>query len=118
MLTMTRQHLYSALIRAAQREGVEIMTNSEVIAATAAGKLMTIDGRNFKADLVVGVDGREWEDCERPLTEHTQDCSAQIANERRLSRWDVDTLRTANHVPTGTGGFGPLVERKADGIDA
>ena len=57
MLTMTRQHLYSALIRAAQREGIEIITNSEVIGATSAGTLTTADGRKFEADLVVGADG-------------------------------------------------------------
>jgi 2-methyl-3-hydroxypyridine 5-carboxylic acid dioxygenase len=51
---------------------------------------------------------QEWEDRERPLTERTQDCSAQIASERRRSRWDEDTLRTANHIPTGTEHFGPL----------
>jgi 2-methyl-3-hydroxypyridine 5-carboxylic acid dioxygenase len=278
MLTMTRQHLYSALIRAAQREGIEIITNSEVIGATPAGTLTTADGRKFEADLVVGADGvrskvrdslgllherntyvdgivrvlgprlkhelgpgnwdhvidfwnmqgrplrilyvpcnqqdlylammapvadreataiplrtdiwieafpqlapvvrelsvggrydayestklirwssgkvaivgdaahamtptlgqgagtammnalalavaldrqpsmegalQEWEERERPLTERTQDYSAQIAKERRLSRWDAETLRTANHVPTGTEGFGPLVERR------
>jgi 2-methyl-3-hydroxypyridine 5-carboxylic acid dioxygenase len=278
MLTMTRQHLYSALIRAAQREGIEIIANSEVIGATPAGTLTTADGRKFEADLVVGADGvrskvrdslgllherntyadgivrvlaprlkhelgpgnwdrvidfwnmqgrplrilyvpcneqdlylammapvadgeataiplrtdiwieafpqlapvvrelsvggrydayettklirwssgkvaivgdaahamtptlgqgagtammnalalavaldrqpsmegalQEWEERERPLTERTQDYSAQIANERRLSRWDAETLRTANHVPTGTEGFGPLVERR------
>jgi 2-methyl-3-hydroxypyridine 5-carboxylic acid dioxygenase len=279
MLTMTRQHLYSALIRAAQREGIEIITNSEVIGATPAGTLTTADGRKFEADLVVGADGvrsqvrdslgllherntyadgivrvlaprlkhelgpgnwdrvidfwnmqgrplrilyvpcneqdlylammapvadgeataiplrtdiwieafpqlapvvrelsvggrydayettklirwssgkvaivgdaahamtptlgqgagtammnalalavaldrqpsmegalQEWEERERPLTERTQDYSAQIANERRLSRWDAETLRTANHVPTGTEGFGPLVRRNS-----
>jgi hypothetical protein len=52
---------------------------------------------------------QEWEKRERPLTDYTQDCSAQIANERRLSRWDPETLRTANHIPTGTEHFGPLV---------
>src|ERR1700730_4231605 len=275
MLTMTRQHLYSALIRAAQREGIEILTNSKVVGATPAGTLTTADGRNFEADLVVGADGvrskvrdslgllherniygdgivrvlaprlkhelglgswdrvidfwnmqsrplrilyvpcnahdlylammapvadgeataiplrtdiwieafpqlapvirklsvggrydayettklsrwsagnvaiigdaahamtptlgqgagtammnalalavglettrcvpsalQEWEKHERPLTEYTQDCSAQIANERRLSRWDPETLRTANHIPAGTEHFGPLV---------
>jgi len=50
----------------------------------------------------------EWEQRERPLTEHTQDCSAEIAAERRLSRWDANTLRAANHVPTGTEHLGPL----------
>jgi 2-methyl-3-hydroxypyridine 5-carboxylic acid dioxygenase len=276
MLTMTRQQLYSALIRAAQRQGIEIVTGSQVTGATPDGELMTADGGKIKADLVVGADGvrsrvrdslgllkernvysdgivrvlaprpqhelgpgnwdhvidfwnlhdrplrilyvpcnehdlylammapvadreatalplradiwikafpqlapvirrlrvggrydayettklirwssgsvaivgdaahamtptlgqgagiammnalalavalerrpsmpralEEWEDRERPLTEHTQDCSAQIANERRLSRWDADTLRAANHVPTGTENFGPLIE--------
>src|SRR6266851_10405017 len=57
MLTMTRQHLYSALFRAAQREGVEIITNSEAIGATPAGTLTTADGGSFEADLVVGADG-------------------------------------------------------------
>jgi 2-methyl-3-hydroxypyridine 5-carboxylic acid dioxygenase len=275
MLTMTREHLYSALIRAAQRQGIEIVTNSQVAGATPGGELMTSDGRKFKADLVIGADGvrskvrdslgllkernicsdgivrvlaprlqhelgpgnwdhvidfwnmqnrplrilyvpcnehdlylammapvadqeataiplradiwieafpqlapvirklhvggrydayettklirwssgrvaivgdaahamtptlgqgagtamvnalalavalerqpsiqralAEWEDRARPLTEHTQDRSAQIANERRLSRWDDDTLRAANHIPTGTEKFGPLV---------
>jgi 2-methyl-3-hydroxypyridine 5-carboxylic acid dioxygenase len=57
MLTMTRQHLYSALIRAAQRQGIEIETKSQVTGATSDGELMTADGRKFKADLVVGADG-------------------------------------------------------------
>jgi len=281
MLTMTRQHLYSALIRTAQRHDVEIITNSEVIGASAAGTLRTANGSSFAADLVVGADGvrskvrdalgllrernvyadgivrvlaprlrkelgpgnwdhvidfwnmqsrplrilyvpcnaqdlylammaqvsdreanaiplrtdiwcpafpqlapvirqvsaggrydayettklkqwssgrvaiigdaahamtptlgqgagtammnalalgvsleqesslehalQKWEARERPLTEYTQDCSAQIANERRLSRWDHETLRTANHIPTGTEHFGPLAHKTAPG---
>jgi 2-methyl-3-hydroxypyridine 5-carboxylic acid dioxygenase len=276
MLTMTRQHLYSALIRAAQRHGIEIITGSEAVGATREGVLITADGGSFAADLVVGADGvgskvrdsigllqerhvyvdgivrvlaprpqeklgpgnwdhvidfwnmqsrplrvlyvpcnardlylammapvadqeataiplrtdiwmtafpqltpvirsisvggrydayettklkrwsrgrvaiigdaahamtptlgqgagtammnalslavaleqepaieralARWEERERPLTEHTQDCSAQIANERRLSRWDNETLRAANRIPAGTEHFGPLVE--------
>ena len=275
MLAMTRQHLYAALVRAARREGIDIVVGSEVAGATPAGSLITADGRQFQADLVIGADGvrskvrdslgllqerniysdgivrvlaprlkdelgsgawdrvidfwnmqprplrilyvpcneqdlylammapvadkeataiplrtdiwieafpqlapviykltvggrydayettklsrwsagnvaivgdaahamtptlgqgagtammnalalavalettrcvpsalQEWEKRERPLTEYTQDCSAQIANERRLSRWDPETLRTANHIPTGTEHFGPLV---------
>ena len=53
---------------------------------------------------------QEWEQRERPLTENTQDRSAQIANERRLSRWDPGTLRAANQIPTGTEHFGSLVD--------
>jgi 2-methyl-3-hydroxypyridine 5-carboxylic acid dioxygenase len=63
--------------------------------------------------LAVAVDGssnledalEEWEARERPLTEHTQNLSAQIAKERKMSQggvWDADALRSANHVPTGT----------------
>lgn len=278
MLTMTRQHLYAALLRVAQREGIEIIVGSEVKAATPAGGLLTTDGRELHADLVIGADGvgskvrdllgllqerkiysdgivrvlaprlthelapgawdhvidfwnmqprplrilyvpcnrrdlylammapvadkeataiplrteiwieafpqlapvirkltvggrydayettklsrwsagnvaivgdaahamtptlgqgagtammnalalavalatatsvpralQEWERRERPLTEYTQDCSAQIANERRLSRWDPETLRAANHVPTGTEHLGPLASSR------
>jgi 2-methyl-3-hydroxypyridine 5-carboxylic acid dioxygenase len=46
-----------------------------------------------------------WEERERPLTEYTQDSSATVARERAMSRgkaWNEDTLRAANHVPTGT----------------
>lgn len=57
MLTMTRQHLYSAILRAAKRELVDLVTNSHVIGATPNGVLMTADGSQFQADLVIGADG-------------------------------------------------------------
>src|SRR5690554_4914752 len=57
MLTMTRQHLYSAILSAAKRAGVEFVTNSEVIGATSEGTLYTKDGRVYPADLIVGADG-------------------------------------------------------------
>lgn len=57
MLTMTRQHLYSAILSVAQKLGVEFVTNSEVIGATPEGVLLTSDGRTHHADLVVGADG-------------------------------------------------------------
>jgi 2-methyl-3-hydroxypyridine 5-carboxylic acid dioxygenase len=57
MLTMTRQHLYSAILRAAKREGVDIVTNSQVIGAEPSGVLLTADGSQYQADLVVGADG-------------------------------------------------------------
>ena len=61
MLTMTRQHLYAALLRAAQRDGIDIVVGSEVTGATPAGSLITADGRQFQADLVIGADGvRSW----------------------------------------------------------
>ena len=57
MLTMTRQHLYGAILRAAKREGVEIITDSHVTGATPNGVLTTASGATFPADLVVGADG-------------------------------------------------------------
>lgn len=57
MLTMTRQHLYSAILAVAQREGVEFMTRSDVVSAHPSGALATADGRVWKADLVIGADG-------------------------------------------------------------
>jgi len=57
MLTMTRQHLYTAMLAAAERAGVEIRTSSEVTEARPAGELVTADGRVWHADLVIGTDG-------------------------------------------------------------
>jgi 2-methyl-3-hydroxypyridine 5-carboxylic acid dioxygenase len=57
MLTMTRQHLYSAILGAASREGIEIITNSHVVGATLTGVLTTASGSKFPADLVIGADG-------------------------------------------------------------
>jgi 2-methyl-3-hydroxypyridine 5-carboxylic acid dioxygenase len=57
MLTMTRQHLYSAILRAARREGVDILTNSQVVGAMPSGILITAKGDKFQADLVIGADG-------------------------------------------------------------
>jgi len=57
MLTMTRQHLYSAMFAAAQTAGVDFETNSEIVAADPAGRLVGANGRTYQADLVVGADG-------------------------------------------------------------
>lgn len=55
--TMTRPFLHSVLVGAAQREGVEIVRNSEVVGATEAGVITLADGSELEADLVVGADG-------------------------------------------------------------
>jgi 2-methyl-3-hydroxypyridine 5-carboxylic acid dioxygenase len=55
--TMTRPFLHSILSTAARREGVEIVTGSEVVAATEAGMLRLADGSEVEADLVIGADG-------------------------------------------------------------
>jgi len=57
MLTMTRQHLYKAMLAAAERAGVEIVTRSEVVGADPQGSLTTSDGRVWAADIVIGADG-------------------------------------------------------------
>ena len=55
MFTMTRRHLYDAIV--ARAAGAEILTSSEAAAAEADGTLVLTDGRRFSADLVVGADG-------------------------------------------------------------
>ncbi|WPB57453.1 NAD(P)/FAD-dependent oxidoreductase [Xylophilus sp. GOD-11R] len=57
LLTMTRQHLYQAMLSAARRVGVELVTSSEAIGATPEGELLLADGSRLKADLVIGADG-------------------------------------------------------------
>ena len=55
--TMTRQHLYSAIIASARREGIEILTRSEAVGARPEGILELAGGRSLKADLVIAADG-------------------------------------------------------------
>jgi 2-methyl-3-hydroxypyridine 5-carboxylic acid dioxygenase len=57
LLTMSRQHLYKAMLAAAQRSGAEILTSSEAVGADPSGELLMADGRRLKADLVIGADG-------------------------------------------------------------
>jgi 2-methyl-3-hydroxypyridine 5-carboxylic acid dioxygenase len=55
--TMTRQHLYAAIIAAAERQGIEILTRSEAIGASPEGTLELAGGRRLQADLVIAADG-------------------------------------------------------------
>lgn len=57
LLTMSRQHLYKAMLDAALRSGAEILTGSEAVGADPAGALLLADGRRLPADLVIGADG-------------------------------------------------------------
>ena len=57
MLTMTRQTLYAAILGQARRRDIEILTRSEVVGAEPVGVLLTADGGEHTADLVVGADG-------------------------------------------------------------
>jgi 2-methyl-3-hydroxypyridine 5-carboxylic acid dioxygenase len=57
LLTMTRQHLYGALLEAARRVDVELLTNSTATGASPEGVLHMADGRRLEADLVIGADG-------------------------------------------------------------
>lgn len=57
LLTMTRQHLYGAILAAARRAGVEMLTSSTAIGASAGGVLHLAGGRSLAADLVIGADG-------------------------------------------------------------
>ena len=54
---LPRQQLLQAMLSAASRIGVEVVTNSEVVDAHPDGKLITSNGQTYKADLVVAADG-------------------------------------------------------------
>jgi 2-polyprenyl-6-methoxyphenol hydroxylase-like FAD-dependent oxidoreductase len=54
---IVRQTIINALAAAAAKAGAEIITSSLVTAATAAGELTLSDGRQLRADLIVGADG-------------------------------------------------------------
>src|SRR5262249_43491765 len=56
LLTMTRQHLYSGILAAARRQGVESCTRSEAVAARAEGALELQDRRCLSAGLVIAAD--------------------------------------------------------------
>jgi 2-methyl-3-hydroxypyridine 5-carboxylic acid dioxygenase len=54
-----------------------------------------------------------WEKRERPITDHTQDRSEQVARLRLMetgTAWDDASLRTARHQPTGTENFPRLLD--------
>ena len=55
--TMTRQHLYDAILAQARRLDIEILHSSEVVSAEPSGSVTLASGRTIKADLVVGADG-------------------------------------------------------------
>jgi 2-methyl-3-hydroxypyridine 5-carboxylic acid dioxygenase len=56
-LSVTRQHLYLAMLAAARRAGAEIVTRSTAIGARADGTLLLQDGSKLKADVIIGADG-------------------------------------------------------------
>ncbi len=57
MLTMTRQTLYAAILKVAEKEGVDFALNSEIAGASPDGALHTAAGRRLAADLAIGADG-------------------------------------------------------------
>lgn len=54
---LPRQHLHQTLLTSALRAGVELVTNSEAVAAYPRGELVLASGRTLKADLVAAADG-------------------------------------------------------------
>jgi 2-methyl-3-hydroxypyridine 5-carboxylic acid dioxygenase len=57
MITSTRQHLFSSLLRSARVWEVDFRLSSEVLSAEPLGRLRTADGATFDADLVIAADG-------------------------------------------------------------
>lgn len=54
---IVRQRLYEAILNAARRSGVEIITSSKVVGATSDGELLVEGGRVYRGNLAVGADG-------------------------------------------------------------
>ena len=57
LITILRETLINSLVDTCRRSGVEILTSSEAVGATAEGELLLADGSKRKADLIVGADG-------------------------------------------------------------
>jgi 2-polyprenyl-6-methoxyphenol hydroxylase-like FAD-dependent oxidoreductase len=57
MFCITRQQLLSAMLHAAERAGVEIITSSTAVAARPDGTLITEDRQEWPADLAIAADG-------------------------------------------------------------
>ncbi len=57
VFSIVRQNVINALADSAWRAGVEIVTNSAAVSATADGELTLADGQMLKADLIVAADG-------------------------------------------------------------
>lgn len=57
LITILRETLLTALLNAARRAGVEVVTGAEAVGATPEGELLLADGKRLAADLVIGADG-------------------------------------------------------------
>jgi 2-polyprenyl-6-methoxyphenol hydroxylase-like FAD-dependent oxidoreductase len=57
VFSIVRQNVINALAESAARAGVEIITDSAATSVTPDGELTLENGRELKADLVVGADG-------------------------------------------------------------
>ena len=57
LYTIVRRELVEAVVQQAIDAGVEIVTDSEVAAASTGGELLLANGRCLQADLVVAADG-------------------------------------------------------------
>jgi 2-polyprenyl-6-methoxyphenol hydroxylase-like FAD-dependent oxidoreductase len=57
VFSIVRQNVIDALAAVTANAGVEIVTESAAIGATADGELMLANGQSVKADLIVGADG-------------------------------------------------------------
>ena len=54
---VTRRHLHGAVLIAALRSGVEVVTSSKALGATPEGGLLIEGGKSYQADLVIAADG-------------------------------------------------------------
>ncbi len=101
--SVLRQNVINALAAAAQRAGVDIVTELTATGATSDGQLNLANGRSVKADLIIGADGsnsvlrsslgllskRKYlvDGCTRLLIEKTQEERAPSDGAKTIEYW-------------------------------
>ncbi len=92
MLTMTRQHLYAAMLAGAHAAGAQIVAGSRVTGADDAGALYLEDGGRVRADLVIAADG---------VNSAVRESLAIATERQRYDDGIVRTLVTLPALPAG-----------------
>jgi 2-polyprenyl-6-methoxyphenol hydroxylase-like FAD-dependent oxidoreductase len=101
VFSIVRQQVINALAAAARRNGAEIVTASEAIAATPSGQLLFTDGRRTRADLIVAGDG---------TNSKLRDSVGLLARRKRLADGAIRVLIDKTDTERTSGKTGTTIE--------